>query len=67
MTPHQLLSCLKELHWSQAELGRRVGISPQSVNAWANGGTPVPAWLPAYLAALIAMRNAAISSGACKN
>lgn len=67
MTHTQLLSTLKELHWSQAELARRTGISTQSVNAWANGGTPVPPWLPAYLEALIALRNAAISSGACKN
>jgi transcriptional regulator with XRE-family HTH domain len=66
MTSAQLLSALKELRWSQAELARRTGISTQSVNAWATGGTPVPPWLPAYLAALLALRDAAISSGACK-
>lgn len=66
MTPTQLLSTLKDLRWSQAELARRTGISTQSVNAWATGGTPVPPWLPAYLGALVSLRDAAISSGACK-
>lgn len=67
MTPSEMISSLKELRWPQAELARRTGISTQSVNAWATGGTPVPPWLPAYLEALLALRSAAISSGACKN
>lgn len=66
MTPAQLTSALKALHWTQAELGRRTGISAQSVNAWATGSTPAPPWLPAYLGALVALRDVAISHGACK-
>lgn len=66
MTSTQLLSALKALHWTQAELARRTGISTQSVNAWATGSTPVPPWLPAYLGALLALRDVAISCGACK-
>jgi transcriptional regulator with XRE-family HTH domain len=65
MTPAQLLNALKELNWSQAELARRSGTSTQSVNAWAKGTTPAPTWLSAYLSSLVALRNAAISSGAC--
>jgi transcriptional regulator with XRE-family HTH domain len=65
MTSEQLLSALSDLYWSQAELSRRTGVSTQSVNAWAKGTTPVPSWLDSYLSALIALRNAAISCGAC--
>jgi transcriptional regulator with XRE-family HTH domain len=66
MKPTELISAIKALHWTQAELARRTGISAQSVNAWATGSTPVPPWLPAYLGALLALRDAAISCGACK-
>lgn len=67
MTSNQLLTALADLHWTQAELARRAGVSVQSVNAWARDKTPVPEWLPSFLATLIDLRHAAIVSGACKN
>lgn len=39
------------LRWSQAELGRRLGVSPTSVSAWMTGKAPVPGYALAYLGA----------------
>ncbi|EAW1193057.1 helix-turn-helix domain-containing protein [Salmonella enterica] len=37
VTAYRIKRLLEEAGWSQAELGRRVGVSQQTVQRWANG------------------------------
>ena len=40
MTGEEFKAALKRLKWSQAELGRRLGVHANTVTAWANEGPP---------------------------
>lgn len=45
----EVKSALLELGWSGAELGRRVGVHPNTVSQWATGKARVPGAVAAYL------------------
>ena len=40
MTGQELKSALERLGWSQAELGRRLGVHVNTVTNWVNNGAP---------------------------
>jgi transcriptional regulator with XRE-family HTH domain len=44
-----LQGALRMLGWSQAELGRRLGVSANGVSAWATGAVSVPKYVEEYL------------------
>lgn len=49
LSPEHFGDMLHKLRWGQAELGRRLGISANSVSAWATGGIAVPKYVEEYL------------------
>lgn len=53
LSPEQFTNALAALGWKQADFARRVGVTPASVNAWANGRAPAPLWATAYLDAML--------------
>lgn len=42
MTPDALRRCLADCSWTQAEFGRRLGVSPRQVRYWCSGAERVP-------------------------
>lgn len=50
-----LSKALATLGWSQAELGRRLGVHRNTVSSWAAG--TVPAYVRAYLALAIGIKG----------
>lgn len=53
LTPAQLGEALAALGWKQTDFARRTGVTPATVNAWANGRAPAPPWATAYLGAML--------------
>ena len=52
MSPAQFTAALAGLGWKQSDFCRKSGVTKQTPSRWANGLTPVPAWVPAYLGAM---------------
>ena len=52
MTPDAFTAALAALGWKQSDFCRKSGVTKQTPSRWANGLTPVPAWVPAYLGAM---------------
>ncbi len=52
MSPEQFTATLAALGWKQSDFCRKSGVTKQTPSRWANGLTPVPAWVPAYLGAM---------------
>ena len=52
MTPEAFTAALAALGWKQSDFCRKSGVTKQTPSRWANGLTPVPAWVPAYLGAM---------------
>ena len=57
MTPDELASVLAQLGWTQAELGRRLGMAPDTMSRWATGKVPMPVWLTAHVGLLLELRE----------
>ena len=57
MTPDELASVLAQLGWTQEELGRRLGMAPDTVSRWATGKVPMPVWLTAHVGLLLELRE----------
>jgi transcriptional regulator with XRE-family HTH domain len=55
MTADELRAALKKLGWTQAEFGRRTGMSPDAVSRWCMGDVKPPPWAAAYLEAMLAL------------
>lgn len=53
MTGDELRDALKVLGWTQAEFGRRTGVSPDAVSRWATGNVAPPPWCAAFLNAML--------------
>ena len=52
MSPDAFTAALAALGWKQSDFCRKAGVTKQTPSRWANGLTPVPAWVPAYLGAM---------------
>lgn len=52
MSPDAFTAALAALGWKQSDFCRKSGVTKQTPSRWANGLTPVPAWVPAYLGAM---------------
>ncbi len=52
MSPDAFAAALAALGWKQSDFCRKSGVTKQTPSRWANGLTPIPAWVPAYLGAM---------------
>jgi hypothetical protein len=57
MTPEELNRALEELGWRQADLCRKAGLHKDTPSRWLAGKTPIPAWVPAYLGAVLEIKR----------
>lgn len=53
MTPQDFIDALSALGWKQSDFCRKTGVSKDTPSRWASGKTPIPAWAPAYLGAML--------------
>ncbi len=56
MTPEQFDAGLEELGWKAVDFTRRTGLVPNTAWRWRKGLTPIPDWVPQYLAALLELK-----------
>ena len=54
MTAEEFTQGLAALDWKQVEFADRAGVTKDTVNRWAHGRLPVPAWVAAHLRLLLA-------------
>jgi len=52
MTPEEFTSALAALGWKQSDFCRKSGVTKQTPSRWANGQSPIPLWVGAYLGAM---------------
>jgi transcriptional regulator with XRE-family HTH domain len=52
MRPEEFTSALVALGWKQSDFCRKTGVTKQTPSRWANGQTPIPQWVFAYLGAM---------------
>jgi hypothetical protein len=57
MTPDQLREALAALKWRQADLCRKAGLHKDTPGRWLSGKTAIPAWVPAYLGAMLEIQR----------
>jgi transcriptional regulator with XRE-family HTH domain len=53
MTPNELATALNALGWKQSDFCRKAGLNKNTPTNWLKGKTPIPAWVPAYLGAML--------------
>lgn len=52
MSPEEFTMVLAALSWKQSDFCRKTGVTKQTPSRWANGQTPIPPWVRAYLGAM---------------
>ena len=57
MSPDEFAAALQALGWKQSDFCRKSGVTKQTPSRWVNGQTPVPAWVPAYLGAMLEIKR----------
>ena len=57
MTPVEFTDALSELGWKQSDFCRKTGVSKDTPSRWAAGKTPIQAWVPAYLGAMLDLKR----------
>lgn len=57
MTIDELEQALTALDWKQSDFCQKAGVGRNTVSRWTNGHTPIPEWVPSYLAAMLAIRH----------
>ena len=57
MSPDEFTAALAAVGWKQSDFCRKAGVSKQTPSRWANGLTPVPDWVPAYLGLLLDLQR----------
>lgn len=57
MSAAEFLEALDRLGWKQSDFCRKTGVSKNTPSRWANGATPIPVWVPAYLGAMTEIRR----------
>lgn len=48
---------LAALGWKQSDFCRKAGVDRSTTSRWLNGRTPIPDWVPSYLAAMHAIQK----------
>lgn len=56
MTPEEFGSALHQLGWKQSDFCRKTGVSKDTPSRWLGGKTPIQAWVPAYLGAMLDLK-----------
>ncbi|WP_295951769.1 hypothetical protein [Rhodoferax sp.] len=57
MSPDEFTATLADLGWKQSDFCRKSGVTKQTPSRWANAQTPIPAWVPAYLGAMLDIKR----------
>ncbi len=57
MTVDELEQALRNLEWKGSDFCRKTGVSRATISRWVRGITEVPDWVPAYLAAMSAIKT----------
>jgi transcriptional regulator with XRE-family HTH domain len=57
MTPTEFNQALAALSWKQSDFCRKAGLDKNTPSRWVNGKTPIPAWAPAYLGAMLEIKR----------
>jgi hypothetical protein len=57
MTPEQFDSVLTALAWRPTDFSQRAGLTAATVWRWRRGQSPIPAWVPEYLGALLEIQR----------
>jgi hypothetical protein len=57
MSPDDFTQTLDALEWKQADFCRKAGLDKNTPSRWVNGKTPIPAWVPAYLGAMLEIKR----------
>ena len=52
MTPKEFTDALAALGWKQSDFCRKSGVTKQTPSRWANGLSPIPLWVGAYLGSM---------------
>lgn len=53
MTPQQFSAALGELRWKQKDFCDKTGVNKSTPSNWVAERTPIPAWVEAYLGAML--------------
>ena len=57
MTPDQFERALTELQWKATDFTRKAGLVPNTAWRWRKGLSPIPAWVPEYLGAILEIQR----------
>ena len=57
MTPEEFDASLDELGWKAVDFTRKTGLVPNTAWRWRKGLTPIPAWVPEYLGAMLEIQR----------
>jgi hypothetical protein len=57
MTPEQFVNSLAALGWKQSDFCRKTDLSKQTPSRWVTGLVPIPAWVAAYLSAMLDIKQ----------
>jgi hypothetical protein len=57
MSQEELNEALHALGWRQADLCRKAGLHKDTPSRWLSGKTEIPAWVPAYLGAMLEIQR----------
>ena len=57
MSVEEFTSALDALGWKQADFCRKAGLDKNTPSRWINGKTPIPAWVGAYLGAMLEIKR----------
>jgi hypothetical protein len=57
MTPEEFEAALKKLEWRSATFCQKAGVERSTPSRWLNGKTEIPAWVPAFLGAMLDIKR----------
>lgn len=57
MTPEEFTQALDAIGWKQSDFCRKAGLDKNTPSRWVNGKTPIPAWVTAYLGAMLEIKR----------
>ncbi|WP_424191830.1 hypothetical protein ACMYR3_10095 [Ampullimonas aquatilis] len=57
MTADEFKAALAELGWKQSDFCEKAGVERNTPSRWSNDHTPIPAWVPAFLGAMLEIKR----------